>query len=131
MIGSQARILVVDDDPVFRAIAAEALSAVTPHLFEAEDGQAALRMLSEGRFDLVLTDINMPRRDGLELIGDIRRQWPDTVVIAITGGSPAAAPDLLLKTAGLMGARVLAKPVRPAALVESVRGALGAFSEPG
>ena len=119
------RILVVDDDPIFRAIAMEALLEITPSLADAEDGQAALRILSASPADLVLTDINMPNRDGIELIGDIRSQWPQTIIIAVTAGSHAAAPNLLLKTAALLGAIVAQKPLSGAALRVLVGNALG------
>lgn len=110
MTAAHPRILVVDDDPIFRAIAIEALSAISPSLAEAEDGQLALGILSDWPADLVLTDINMPNRDGLELIGDIRSRWPQTTVIAVTAGSHAATPDLLLRTAALLGATVAQSP---------------------
>ena len=125
MISAPPRILIVDDDPIFRAIAVEALGAVSPNLVEAEDGEVAYRLLCAAPADLVLTDINMPKRDGLELIGDIRKHWPQTLVIAVTGGSRAATPDLLLKTAALMGAFVVTKPVRGPALRELVCKVLG------
>jgi CheY-like chemotaxis protein len=125
MMAAQPKILIVDDDPIFRAIAIEALSVVTPHLAEAENGEAAFRLLCAGSADLVLTDINMPKRDGLELIGDIRARWPQTAIIAVTAGSRAAAPDLLLKTAALLGAYVITKPIAAHALVELVSKALG------
>jgi CheY-like chemotaxis protein len=101
------------------------LGDVSPNLVEAEDGEVAYRLLCAAPADLVLTDINMPKRDGLELIGDIRKRWPQTLVIAVTGGSRAATPDLLLKTAALMGAFVVTKPVRGPALRELVCKVLG------
>jgi CheY-like chemotaxis protein len=125
-------ILIVDDDPIFRAIALEALVELTPDLAAAGDGKEALEWLSGNPVDLVITDINMPNRDGIELIGDIRNRWPDTVIVAVSGGSAAAGADLLLATARLLGAYcVCHKPVSPKTLVKVAAAALGSSSHTG
>lgn len=114
------RILVVDDDPIFRAIVRETLAAIPCATVECEDGEAALRQLSVEPFDLVITDINMPNRDGVELIFEMRRRWPDTKLIAVSGGTQRSGPDLFLRTASLLGAATHTKPIPPKALLDLV-----------
>jgi CheY-like chemotaxis protein len=111
------RILVVDDDPIFCAIARETLSVIPCETTACEDGDAALALLTVQPFDLVITDINMPKRDGIELIFEMRRRWPETRLIAISGGTRAAGPDLFLRTAELLGAATMRKPIPPKALL--------------
>lgn len=118
-------LLVVDDDPIFLAIALEALAVLTPHVQTAADGQQALAWLADHAAEVVVTDINMPNRDGIQLIGDIRQRWPGTAIIAVSGGGAGAGADLLLKTASLLGAYcVCHKPVSPHTLVKVVASAL-------
>lgn len=126
MTARAPRILVVDDDPIFRAIVAEVLADVTSDLVEAEDGEQAVRMLRAAPADLVVTDIHMPNRDGIELIGDIRRDWPRTAIIAVSAGSSVSSPDLVLRTAKLLGAHIIEKPVTAKSLRDLVDQALGA-----
>ncbi|HEX4198959.1 MAG TPA: response regulator [Caulobacteraceae bacterium] len=118
-------VLVVDDDPVFQAIALEALAALTPNVQAAADGQQALAWLTDHAAEVVVTDINMPNRDGIQLIGDIRGRWPRTVIVAVSGGSAVAGADILLQTASLLGAYcVCHKPVSPHTLIKVVASAL-------
>lgn len=72
-MGQRTSCLVVEDSPVMRELIVFALSRI-PDLCarEADDGLAAMRLLAQERFDLVITDINMPMLDGLKLIGHIR-----------------------------------------------------------
>lgn len=124
------RVLVVDDDPIFRAIAQETLRSMAAEVVEAEDGQEALTLLGVQAFDLVITDINMPNRDGIELMFEMHRRWPEIKLVAISGGTQKAGPDLFLRTAGLLGAVTHSKPVPPKALLELVARALAQPGEP-
>jgi len=117
-----ARVLIVDDDPLCRAIAAEALTSAGHDCEEAEDGEIALTRLRAAPVDLVVTDLLMPNKEGLETIIEIRRTWPQTRIIAMSGGSGHAGPEQLLGMAERLGANAtLAKPVRAAPLLEAVR----------
>jgi len=83
------RILIVDDDLIVAESIAEFLEGEGYHTTTAGDGNEALRILSEcptGRpFSLVITDMNMPRRDGMELLKQIRQNHPSVAAIVITG----------------------------------------------
>ncbi len=78
------RILVVDDDATLRQLIAEALSTCDYHITEAENGTQAIRMIMDGAFDLVITDMMMPGMSGMELLSQIREEKPETPVLVIT-----------------------------------------------
>jgi CheY-like chemotaxis protein len=79
------RLLVVDDDKVFREELGELLRE-EGHSVSIEASVAkALEVLESAEFDVVLTDLKMPRASGLELLGEIRSRWPRTMVVMITG----------------------------------------------
>ncbi len=80
-----ARVLVADDSSTMRKIILRSLAAVgVPTATEAADGEEAINMFKPGNFDLVLTDWNMPRKNGLEVIQEIRKQDPKVTIIMVT-----------------------------------------------
>lgn len=90
-------ILLVDDSPIDRKIAVELLTSVGGmKLLQAHDGVEAIGMLSEFQPDVVVTDLQMPRMNGLELVTAIGRQHPDLPVILVTArGSEELAVQAL------------------------------------
>jgi CheY-like chemotaxis protein len=114
------KVLIVDDDPVFRAIAVELLSPWF-ECIELDDGDSALRHLSRHTADLIVTDVLMPRVDGLELIRAARSEGCYVPIIAVSGGGPGLDADLLLEMATAYGVdAVAAKPVNRAAFLKLV-----------
>jgi len=94
--GVATRVLVADDDEVFQGILAEAVQDAGGEVTLASDGVAALERLSEADFDILLTDLNMPRMDGLALLNHVRAMYPHMVAILITGfGSLESAIEAL------------------------------------
>lgn len=84
-----SHVLIVEDDAATRRLYKFLLMNVGYPVLEAEDGVAALDQLAQNRCDLVITDMNMPRMDGMELIKAIRRDYANTYVIMITAfGTP-------------------------------------------
>ena len=82
-------VLIVEDDAATRRLYKFMLTNGGYPVLEAEDGIAALEQLATHHFDLVITDMNMPRMDGMELIQAIRRDYSDIHVILITAfGTP-------------------------------------------
>jgi len=79
-----SRILVVDDEEKMRRILELALVGMGHDVVQAGDGQEALDRLSEGNFDLVLTDLRMPRLDGVGLLQALRERGEDMPVIVLT-----------------------------------------------
>jgi YesN/AraC family two-component response regulator len=72
----------------------------------AENGRQGSRLIVQRAFDLVLTDLLMPERDGLEFIGDVRKQQPGARIIAMSGGGQIAR-EPYLKMAKAFGAHAL------------------------
>ncbi len=88
---SSAIILIVDDDEMVRVTLKVLVSSLGYNCLVAEDGQAALDILSTTHVDLVLSDVVMPRMDGLELLARVKRDHSRTDVIVATGYSERAS----------------------------------------
>ena len=113
------RILVVDDEPLVRSVVKRVLDASGYRVTLAEDGIAGLEALERerGAFDLVLLDMAMPRLDGPGMFTRARLRYPALRVLLTSGfTSPEASRPLL--EGGALG--LVAKPIRPAQLVEAV-----------
>ncbi len=129
-----ARILVIDDEVAIRGMLRDMLEGEGHLIVEAPDGAVAMKRWREHQdqpFDLIITDILMPEKDGLEVIREIRRLSPQTKVIAISGGSPQVHIRFL-DIANCLGAyRTIEKPFALNTLLDAVNGALGADPQPG
>jgi two-component system chemotaxis response regulator CheY len=80
-----AKVLVADDSSTMRKIILRSLQAVgVPDAAEAGDGDEAIKMFAEAKYDLVLTDWNMPGKNGLEVIQEIRKSNKDVPIIMVT-----------------------------------------------
>lgn len=115
------RILVVDDNPDMRASVARMLAAAGYVVEVAEDGAQAIEVQRARPAQVLITDVFMPARDGLETIQFFRQEWPAMPIIAMTGGSPTGRVDEYLSVAEVAGANVtLRKPFAAQALLESL-----------
>lgn len=105
-----AKILVIDDDGDLRELVASVLEAAGHEVFVAPHGKAGMAIQRRERADLVITDLVMPEKEGIETIHDLREEFPGLAIIAMSGGGRAGT-DVYLATAGDLGAdRVLPKP---------------------
>lgn len=115
-----ACILIIDDEENVRFTLAKALKSQHHEIFQACDGDAGLKILDKQEIDLVITDILMPNREGLETIQTIRMNWPHVKVIAMSGGGRIRNTEFL-KVAEKFGASViLKKPFSMEALRDEV-----------
>ncbi len=116
-----AKVLVVDDSPTMRQLIIFALQRLpTLQISEAGDGVAALKQLSSEKYDLLLTDINMPMMDGLKLVSLIRNDslYMNLPIIVIT----TEGSDMTRERAIVAGANeYITKPLQTTRLVEVVR----------
>ncbi len=105
-----ARILLIDDEETFRGTLAKILQREKHEVTTSANGVEALKLVVNGKFDLVITDLVMPEKEGLETILEVRKILPELKIIAISGGGRGSAYDYL-KIASKMGAdKTLAKP---------------------
>lgn len=117
-------VLIADDDSMVRGFLRAVLERAGFRTLEATDGRDVLRTLQNEPADLVLMDLVMPDKDGMETIIELRRDRPEMPVIAMSG---AAGGSAYLVAASLLGARaVLAKPIDAPTLLDRVREVLPA-----
>lgn len=125
-----ANILVIDDDELLLYTVSEMLEEEGHTVSVACDGDAGLILLQDGCFDLVITDIIMPKKEGIETIHEISELYPGLPIVAISGGSRMGRLDSYLPTAKALGAsRTLAKPFRLEELLAIVRETLAGAGE--
>jgi YesN/AraC family two-component response regulator len=105
-----SKILLVDDDDSLRRMLHITLQQLGHTVIEARNGKDAVMLQSRESFDVMLTDIVMPEKEGLETILEFRRKFPEVAVIAMSGGG-RMPPAHYLSMAKMLGARaVLTKP---------------------
>ena len=112
------RILVADDDRTTRLLLSETLRAQKFSTVCVADGAAALKKMNDGKFDLVLLDIWMPKMNGLEVLKKIRNTKNRPKVIVMTSDD---APETLLSAIREEAYQYVSKPVEPRALLSLVR----------
>lgn len=114
-------ILVIDDDDLIRKMISTMLKKSGFTVMEAENGNKGLELLKGNiKPDLVITDILMPDKEGLETISEIRALMPTIKIIAISGGGKKQDMTFL-NLAKQMGAeKVLQKPFRPSDLLNTI-----------
>jgi CheY-like chemotaxis protein len=81
------KVLVVDDDPGIRSLLSDLLSGPTLRVSLAGDGLEAVRLLHRGRFDVVVTDVNMPGMNGIDLLRWMKRNRRRERVVVMSGSS--------------------------------------------
>ena len=80
------RILLIDDHDEIRSLLSTLLVEVGYDVSGASNGEEGMRLFRKNPFDLIITDVVMPEKEGLEVIAEIRREFPGTKVIAVSGG---------------------------------------------
>lgn len=104
------RILVIDDDWQMREMMHQALERAGYDVVDAANGKIGMNIQRQEPVDLVITDLIMPEKEGIETIRELRRDFPGLKIIAISGGGRAGA-DGYLSVAKTIGAdRTLSKP---------------------
>lgn len=119
-----ATILIADDDPIVRATVVEFLTGAGHTLLEARDGVEALEEIERADIDLLIIDMLMPNKDGLETILELRRMDKAMPILAISSGGRMDVQSLLRPAAAFGATGVLAKPLRESELVAMVEGLL-------
>ncbi len=119
-----ARILIIEDDVQFRKMLRQMLEREAYEILEAPDGAEGLKIYREEPTDIVITDILMEGKDGIETIIELRRDFPEVKIIAMSGGG-RIAPEYYLNMAQKLGSlQTLTKPFDRKELLEAVRNIL-------
>jgi len=104
---SELNVLVVEDDQVLRESFQQLLSYLFAEVDAAVDGQDALDQLAEKNYDIVLTDLRMPRMSGFQLLQEIRQQSPQQPIVVIS----AHEDEVLRRELVVYKVHYLSKPV--------------------
>ena len=118
-----ARILVIDDNDDVRAVSAGVLEGAGHEVVGAPDGARGMDLQRQSPAAVVITDILMPEKDGIEMIRDLREEFPTVKIIAMSGlGKRVKDTSPYLSTAKEIGAHlILRKPFTPSVLLDSVQ----------
>ena len=115
-----ARILVVDDEELARFTIRDILETAGHEIEEAENGKQAIERQKAEPFDLIVTDIVMPEKEGVETTIELKRDYPDLKIIAISGGGRTKNLDFLHLADAFGADKILAKPFSEDELLERV-----------
>ena len=117
-------ILVIDDDKLMCLALAKILTAAGYNVVQAFDGDEGLKLYRTQDFDLVITDLIMPDKEGIQIIRELRKENGRIRIIAMSAGGRGGATDYL-KWARLMGAKqCLSKPIKREDLLGAVEAVL-------
>lgn len=116
-----SHILVVDDEPQIRAMLSAMLQQQGYQVTEAEDGEAALQIARSTQVDLIILDLLMPGKEGLETLMAFRKEKAPPKIIAVSGGSRTIGTDFLPAAIKLGASRSFRKPFRCEELLEAIR----------
>ena len=115
------KILIIDDDFRIRNLFRLWLEREGFEVFEAENGMEGVRIQRNNPMDLIICDLIMPVQEGIETISQIKNEYPDIGIIAISGGGKIG-PDSYLKVAQQLGAwRVFTKPVDMRLMIKTIK----------
>ncbi|TKB11206.1 response regulator [Desulforhopalus sp. IMCC35007] len=115
------KILIIDDDSRIRNLFRLWLEREGYEVFEAENGLEGMRILRSSEIDLLICDLIMPVQEGIETITQVKHEFPDIGIIAISGGGKIG-PDSYLSVAEHLGAwRIFTKPIDMRLMIETIQ----------
>jgi DNA-binding response OmpR family regulator len=124
------RILVIDDEQLLRSTVVTILTRAGFSVEDASDGEAGIAMFHKNPPDIVLTDIFMPNRDGIEIIKELKHSSPQTKIIAMTGGGHLRMMEIASAAKVLGADHVLDKPFDSESLLAAINAVLGGYPPP-
>lgn len=115
-----ANILIIDDDDQFRTMLRKLIERSGYEVIDASSGKEGIKLYRENPADLIITDLIMPDKDGIETIQELKQIFPDVKIIAISGGGRLGANDYL-NVAQILGAkRTMTKPINLPELLNAI-----------
>jgi CheY-like chemotaxis protein len=119
-IKKMGRVLVIDDEPQIRSMLRMMLERAGYEVEEAPDGIEGIRIYRNKPVDLIISDLIMPNKDGIGMIIELKKEFPDVKIIAMSGGG-LNKPEGYLEGAKKLGAqRTLTKPINRDELLRTV-----------
>jgi DNA-binding response OmpR family regulator len=116
-----ACILIIDDDEQVRKVLRLTLIAAGFDVVEAQDGKIAMKIFQKNPgVDLIITDLIMPEKEGIETIIELRRDFPEIPIIAISGGGRIDPNDYLYLAKKLGAHKTLEKPFSRKEIIDAV-----------
>lgn len=119
------RILVIEDEDQMRKLLRQVLEDAGYEVEEASDGLEGIGLYRENPADLIITDMIMPKKEGMEIILDLKLEFPEVKIIAISGGGRVGPEPYLQVAEGFGAERVFMKPFDIKALLEAVKEIIG------
>ena len=116
-----AHILIIDDDKDFRQLLQEMLEREGYTVSSVVDGAEGIKLFKNKPADLVITDIIMPEKEGLETIMDLKRDYPDLKIFAISGGGRSHQGNYLITAKHFGAMKTFMKPFNKNELLEAIR----------
>ena len=114
------QILVIDDEPDILKLISKILEKAGYRVMTAENGRLADKLFNEHPFDLVITDIIMPQKEGLEIILQLRENSPNTKILAISGGGKIERAGYLDAARAIGAHAIVKKPFEISHLLDKV-----------
>jgi YesN/AraC family two-component response regulator len=122
-------ILIIDDEAQIRSMIRLILERAGYAVMEATDGVEGIRRFRENPVNLIITDLIMPNKDGIGMIIELKKEFPDVKIIAMSGGG-LNRPEGYLRGAQKLGAAcTLSKPINRQELLRVVKDTLGSKPE--
>jgi DNA-binding NtrC family response regulator len=118
---NKKRILIVDDDETVRLSYRRSLADSPWDVAAVQNGEEALQSMQSNPFDVVLLDVRMPGSDGISVLGTMKRKWPDSEVVIITG---YPSLDGAVTAVRLGASNYVVKPVGPQEIVDIATAAM-------
>ncbi len=118
------RILIIDDDEQVRDLLSEILGRAGYQIVTAANGAEGLSLYRAQPAELVITDLIMPEKEGMETIIALRKDFPKVRIIAVSGGGRSGAISYLPIAKSLGAARTVAKPFSKQEILDAVRDTL-------
>ena len=120
--GRMARILFIDDDAHTLDLFGQILEGAGHEVIMAQDGVTGIALYRKNPTDLIITDIMMPVKDGMEVINELKRDFPQAKIIAISGSDREVRREFFFDVSRILGAkRTFNKPIDPVELLQAIR----------
>jgi DNA-binding NtrC family response regulator len=120
------RILIIDDEADMRTMLEQMLKPTGCEVIQAPDGEEGVRQHRTAPADLIIIDLYMPKKEGLETIIELRKDFPEVAIVAMSGKTTANAMLAVAQRLGAIG--ILEKPFQQDQLFQAVEKALGSKS---